>query len=76
MPPWEHKTIITILLPSGLLYTPLEWLRLFADYNWDRNDWKMDVQDRTSTATQTPATNCFPAVPINQNQCWTSRGKI
>ena len=25
--------------------------------------------------TQTPATNCFPAVPINQNQCWTSRGK-
>jgi MtrB/PioB family decaheme-associated outer membrane protein len=58
----------------GFVYTPLEWLRVFADYNWDRNDWKMDVQDRTAL-TQTPATNCFPAVPINQNQCWTSRGK-
>ena len=58
----------------GFVYTPLEWLRVFADYNWDRNDWKMDVQDRTSL-TQTPATNCFPAVPLSQNQCWTSRGK-
>ena len=58
----------------GFVYTPLQWLRVFADYNWDRNDWKMDVQDRTSL-TQTPATNCFPAVPLNQNQCWTSRGK-
>jgi MtrB/PioB family decaheme-associated outer membrane protein len=58
----------------GFVYTPLEWLRVFADYNWDRNDWKMDVQDRTSL-TQTPATNCFPAVPLRANQCWTSRGK-
>jgi MtrB/PioB family decaheme-associated outer membrane protein len=58
----------------GFVYTPLEWLRVFADYNWDRNDWKMDVQDRTSL-TQTPATNCFPAVPLSANQCWTSRGK-
>jgi hypothetical protein len=56
----------------GFVYTPLDWLRVFADYNWDRNDWKMDVQDRTAL-TQTPATNCFPAVPLNQNQCWTSR---
>jgi MtrB/PioB family decaheme-associated outer membrane protein len=59
----------------GFAYTPVEWLRIFADYNWDRNDWKMNAQDRTSTVTQTPATNCFPAVPLNQNQCWTSSGK-
>ena len=59
----------------GFVYTPLNWLRVFADYNWDRNDWKLDTMDRTSTVTQTPANSCFPAVPINQNRCWTSSGR-
>ncbi len=59
----------------GFIYTPLEWLKIFADYNWDRYDWKLDAEDRTNTATQTPANSCFPAVPISQNRCWTSRGK-
>ena len=25
----------------GVLYTPLEWLRLFGDYNWDWNKWRL-----------------------------------
>ena len=37
----------------GFVYTPLQWLRVFADYNWDRNDWKMDVQDRTVSHSDT-----------------------
>jgi hypothetical protein len=59
----------------GFMYTPLNWLRIFADYNWDRSDWRMNVEDRTNAATQVPANSCFPAVPINQNRCWNSRGK-
>ncbi|MGB7949237.1 MAG: MtrB/PioB family outer membrane beta-barrel protein [Candidatus Binatia bacterium] len=59
----------------GFIYAPLNWLKIFADYNWDRNDWKLNTEDRTSTVTQTPANSCFPAVPIDQNRCWTSRGK-
>ena len=71
---WELKTIITIPPLSDFIYTPLQWLKVFADYNWDRYDWKMDAQDRNNAATQTPADNCFPAVPINQNHCWNSSG--
>jgi MtrB/PioB family decaheme-associated outer membrane protein len=59
----------------GFVYTPLEWLKIFADYNWDRYGWKLNVEDRNNTATQTPANSCFPAVPISANRCWTSRGK-
>ena len=59
----------------GFIYTPLQWLKVFADYNWDRYGWKLNVEDRNNLATQTPANSCFPAVPINQNRCWTSRGK-
>ena len=59
----------------GFIYTPLEWLKIFADYNWDRYGWKLNAEDRNNTATQTPANSCFPAVPISANRCWTSRGK-
>jgi hypothetical protein len=26
----------------GFLYAPAEWIKFFADYNWDRFDWRMD----------------------------------
>ena len=25
----------------GFLYMPLEWVKLFGDYNWDRNNWSL-----------------------------------
>ncbi len=58
----------------GINYMPLSWLKLFANYNWERYDWLLLAMDRTNTATQTPATNCTPNVPPNQNRCWNSRG--
>jgi hypothetical protein len=28
----------------GFLYVPLEWIKLFADYNWDRYDWLLHAR--------------------------------
>ncbi len=58
----------------GFVYTPLDWLRFFGDYNWDRSDWKLDAMQRgvnqgatlpTGTA-QTPQTN--PLLVWNSGQ--------
>ena len=43
----------------GLLYAPAEWIKFFADYNWDRYDWRLDAR---ATVTN-PATT------------WVSRGR-
>ena len=58
----------------GVNYTPLSWLKLFANYNWERYDWLLKAMDRTNTATQTIANSCTPNVPPNLNRCWNSRG--
>lgn len=50
----------------GFAYAPLEWLTVFADYNWERFDWKMRAMERTSTA-QTPE--------ANPDRLWRSRGR-
>ena len=31
----------------GAIYAPLEWLKLFADYNWDRVDWMQSSNSST-----------------------------
>jgi hypothetical protein len=31
----------------GFLYSPLEWLKLFGDYNWDRNNWNLVMNNST-----------------------------
>lgn len=59
----------------GFVYTPSDWLKLFADYNWDRYDWLLHAEDRTSTVTQTPANSCFPNVAVGASRCWSSRGR-
>jgi MtrB/PioB family decaheme-associated outer membrane protein len=58
----------------GINYTPLNWLKLFANYNWDRYDWLLKAEDRNNTATQTPANSCVPAVAQSASRCWNSRG--
>ncbi len=50
----------------GFIYSPLEWLKLFGNYNWERFDWKMKAMQR-SAVTQTPETD--PA------RVWFSRGR-
>ncbi len=37
----------------GVNYSPLDWVRLFADYNWDRFSWQLDSMQRANT-TQNP----------------------
>jgi putative beta-barrel porin MtrB/PioB len=32
---------------AGFLYAPLEWLKLFGDYNWDFNKWRINMQNST-----------------------------
>ena len=32
----------------GLVYAPAEWLKFFADYNWDRFDWRLDALSTTA----------------------------
>jgi MtrB/PioB family decaheme-associated outer membrane protein len=32
----------------GLIYAPAEWLKFFADYNWDRYDWRLDARSTTT----------------------------
>jgi len=49
----------------GLIYMPLDWVKLFTDYNWERFDWHMKVV--RGNATTSPQTN--------PNNVWHSRGK-
>ncbi len=50
----------------GFVYAPLDWVNLFADYNWERFDWKM-------TSMQRSAAN-EPFVP-GSDRIWNSRGR-
>ncbi len=50
----------------GFVYMPLDWMKVFTNYNWERFDWKVDSMQR-SALTQTPATN--------PERFWTSRGR-
>jgi MtrB/PioB family decaheme-associated outer membrane protein len=59
----------------GFIYSPLDWLKLFANYNWDRYGWLLHAEDRTDTSTQTPFNSCVPFVAQAASRCWTSRGK-
>jgi hypothetical protein len=61
----------------GFVYTPRDWVRVFADYNWDRFDWLLGAMQR-GTADQDPRVLCASAVPADQNNClrlWDSRGR-
>lgn len=55
----------------GVIYSPWSWIKLFADYNWERFDWRMDAIQRTSTA-QNPGNSCPTG---GTTRCWTSRGR-
>jgi MtrB/PioB family decaheme-associated outer membrane protein len=50
----------------GFTYSPLEWLKFFGNYNWERFDWKLNAMQRSAT-TQTPQSD--PA------RLWVSRGR-
>ena len=50
----------------GFVYTPSDWMSLFADYNWERFDWKMTSMQRTAANE--------PFVP-GSNRIWDSRGR-
>ena len=50
----------------GFNYSPLEWLKFFGNYNWERFDWKLNAVQR-SDATQTPQTD--------PSRLWVSRGR-
>jgi hypothetical protein len=61
----------------GFVYSPKDWVRVFADYNWDRFDWLLGAMQR-GTADQDPRVLCASAVPADQNNClrlWDSRGR-
>jgi hypothetical protein len=61
---------------AGVLYTPADWIKLFANYNFDIYSWKLDAMQRTSTA-QNP-NNPNPPSNCDANcvrRLWTSRGK-
>jgi MtrB/PioB family decaheme-associated outer membrane protein len=32
----------------GLIYAPADWIKFFADYNWDRYDWRLDARSTTA----------------------------
>jgi MtrB/PioB family decaheme-associated outer membrane protein len=32
----------------GLIYAPAEWVKFFADYNFDRFDWRLDARSTTT----------------------------
>ena len=32
----------------GLIYAPAEWVKFFADYNWDRYDWRLDARSASA----------------------------
>jgi MtrB/PioB family decaheme-associated outer membrane protein len=50
----------------GFTYVPLEWLKFFGNYNWERFDWKLRAMQRSAT-TQTPETD--------PSRIWLSRGR-
>jgi MtrB/PioB family decaheme-associated outer membrane protein len=50
----------------GFNYLPLEWLKFFGNYNWERFDWKLNAVQR-SDPTQTPQTD--------PSRLWVSRGR-
>ena len=50
----------------GFTYSPLEWLKFFGNYNWERFDWKLNAMQRSAT-TQTPQTDSA--------RLWVSRGR-
>jgi len=57
----------------GLIFAPVDWLKLFADYNWDSFSWLLDGMQRSSSTQNPndPATcdaNC-------QLRRWNSKGK-
>jgi MtrB/PioB family decaheme-associated outer membrane protein len=55
----------------GFALMPVNWVKVFGDYNFDRYDWKMRAIQRTDT-TQTPANSCpNGSAPT---RCWNSRG--
>jgi MtrB/PioB family decaheme-associated outer membrane protein len=56
----------------GLIYAPLDWLKLFGDYNWERFDWRLNGIQRSSES-QNPADNCPDGGGVNR--CWESRGR-
>jgi hypothetical protein len=55
---------------AGVIYMPASWLKFFADYNWERFDWRLDAMQRTSTA-QNPGPGCTGDC---LKRLWTSRG--
>ena len=57
----------------GLIYAPLDWLRFFTDYNWERFDWKLDAMQRSGTPLQDP-TDPAACNADCQRLKWTSRG--
>jgi MtrB/PioB family decaheme-associated outer membrane protein len=64
------------LSPSlGFIYAPTEWIKFFADYNFDRYSWRLDAMQRSSTAQNpndpNPPSNCNPDCV---QRLWTSRG--
>ncbi len=50
----------------GFNYSPLEWLKFFGNYNWERFDWKLNAMQRSAT-TQTPQSD--------PSRLWVSRGR-
>ena len=50
----------------GFNYSPLEWLKFFGNYNWERFDWKLSAMQRSAT-TQTPQSD--------PSRLWVSRGR-
>jgi hypothetical protein len=57
----------------GFVYSPLEWVRIFGDYNWDRFDWRLRGMQRSASGQDPddPATcdaNCLLRI-------WNGRGR-
>jgi MtrB/PioB family decaheme-associated outer membrane protein len=50
----------------GFNYLPLEWLKFFGNYNWERFDWKLNAMQRSDT-TQTSQSD--------PSRLWVSRGR-
>ncbi len=44
----------------GFIYTPLEWLKFFGDYNWDQNKWTLNLHNSTGVMSKgTDTVNTF-----------------
>ena len=60
----------------GANFTPLSWLRLFTNFNWDRYDWRLNAMQRDGNiATELPS-QCNVPGPATTGflRCWNSRG--